>query len=192
MFFSWQSPCSDGLAHLFERGHVTGKSLAIGELIGAIGAFGVEIIEQAGGAALVGVLADVAGLFGLVDVAAAIELDDLIVGVKSGVGVDDVGEHLLRGFAGEFLVLRDGVTRAGNFALVAIEDGELDVEEEGAGVGGGDVGIVEAGAEVALAVGVGERFLAARERSTFCWAARRSGRLRSARAFRSSRPALTG
>src|SRR5580700_2210447 len=163
MFFSWQSPCSYGLAQLLKRGHIACKSLAIGKLIGAIGALGVEIVEEAGGAALVGVLADVAGLFGMVDVAPAIELDDLIVAVKGLVGVDHVREHLLRSFAGEFLILRDGVARARDFALVAIEDRELDVEEECAGVGGGYVGIVEAGTQVALAVGDGERFLAARE-----------------------------
>src|SRR4029077_8563321 len=161
MFFSWQSPCAYGLAQLLERGHVAGKSLAIGELIGAIGALGVEIVEEAGGTALVGILADVAGLLGLVDVAAAIELDDLIVAVKGFVRINDIGENLLGGFAGEFLILCDGVASARDFALVAVEDGELNVEEEGAGVGSGHVRVVEAGAEVALAVGDGERFLAA-------------------------------
>ena len=79
---SWKIPCADGLAHLFESEHVIGERLAIGELVGAIGAFGIEIVEQAGGAAVVGVFADVARLLGLIDVAAAIELNDLIVGVE--------------------------------------------------------------------------------------------------------------
>jgi len=45
---------------LFQRRHISGKRLAISELIGAIGTLGVEIIEEAGGAAFIGVLADVA------------------------------------------------------------------------------------------------------------------------------------
>src|SRR5580704_2883141 len=66
---SWQRPCSHGLAHLFECGHITGQCLTIGELIGAISAFGIQIIEQAGRATLVSILADVAGFLGLIDVA---------------------------------------------------------------------------------------------------------------------------
>ena len=94
---SWQIPCAYGLAHLFESEHVTCKRLAVGKLIGAISPFGIEIVQKAGGAFSVSVFADVAGLLGLVDVAALVELNDLVVGLQIGEGGGDVGRNLLRG-----------------------------------------------------------------------------------------------
>ncbi len=139
----------------------------MGKLIGAIGALGVEIIKQAGGATLISVLADVAGLSCLVNVAALIKLHDLLAGAQRLISVEHIGENLLRGFTGELLGLRDDETRARDFTLVAVEDGELDVEEKRAGVGGGDVRIVEGDSEVALAIGFGEQFGAARSGKIF-------------------------
>src|SRR6266849_822346 len=118
---SWQIPRSCGLAQLFERSHVTGESLAIRELVGAISAFSVQKIEETGSATLVGVFSDVAGLFGLVDVAAAIELNDFVIRMESGISIDDIGDDLFGGFGGEFFGLRDGVFGAGDFSLIAIE-----------------------------------------------------------------------
>src|SRR5581483_7983879 len=115
---------------------------------------------------------DVAGLFGLIDVAALIEADDLIVGAEVFVRVGDVRENLLGGFAGLLLRLGDGVARARDFALVAVENGQLHVEEESSGIDGGGVGVVEGKVEVALAVGQASacRLCAA---TTFCCAASR-------------------
>jgi hypothetical protein len=157
------------LAHLLERRHITGEGLAIGELIGAVGALGIEIVEKAGGAAAVGIFADVAGLLGFIHVAALIELNDLVVGMEIFIGIDDIGEDLLAGFTLQLLGLVDDVASAQNFALIAVEDGELEVEEKCAGIYAGGVRIVEGSVQIAL-----------------------SGRVRSARPLRSSRPAFTG
>src|SRR5262249_58900595 len=113
---------SHGLAHLLDRQQVTGQRLAVGKLIGAKGAFGVEIVEQACGTLAVGVFADVTGLPGLVDVAAEVELDDLIVGLQIGVSLQDVGRNLLGGFAGLFARLDNRVLRALDFTLVPVKD----------------------------------------------------------------------
>src|ERR1039457_304648 len=59
---SWQAPGSHRFAKLFERGQVSGDGLAPGQLRGAIASFGVQEIEQAGGAAPVRVFADLAVL----------------------------------------------------------------------------------------------------------------------------------
>ena len=115
-------------------------------MVGAIGALGIEKIQEAGGAALVSVLGDVAGLPGLIDVAAAVQLDDFIVGTQSGVSVGDVGADLLGGFEGLLLRLGDGVAGAGDLALVAVEDRQVDVEEKGATVDSRGVRVAEAGA----------------------------------------------
>jgi len=50
--------------------------------------------------------------FGLVDVTALIELNDLIIGLQIGEGGDDVGRNLLRGFAGLLLRLVMAIARA--------------------------------------------------------------------------------
>jgi hypothetical protein len=44
---------------LLKRGHIAGERLPVSQFGCAIAAFGVEIVEQTGGAALVGVLADI-------------------------------------------------------------------------------------------------------------------------------------
>src|SRR5215472_287690 len=90
VFFSWQIPRARRLAHLFERGHVSRQRLAVSKLIGPVRALGVEKIQQAGGAAFVRVLADVPRLDGLIDVAALIELYDLLARAQALVGVYNI------------------------------------------------------------------------------------------------------
>src|ERR1700739_3033290 len=124
---SWKIPCAYGLAHLFEREHVTRKRLAVGKLVGAVRTFGIEIVEQTRGAFAVSVFADVARLPGLVDVAALVELNDLVVGLQVGEGGDDVRQDLLRGFAGLLLCLGDGVLCPRNLSLVPVKDRERHV-----------------------------------------------------------------
>ena len=150
---SWKVPCADGLAQLFESEHVVGKGLAVGQLVGAVGALGIEKIEEAGGAAAIGVLADIAGLFGLVNVAAAIKLNDLVVGAEIFVGVHNVGGNLLRGFAEKLLGLGDGVAGARDFALVAIEDSQGNAERYGRAADARSMRVAEARGEVLLAIG---------------------------------------
>src|SRR5215472_18730953 len=135
VFFSWQIPRARRLAHLFERSHVSRQRLAIGKLIGPVGALGVEKIQQAGGAALVGILADVARLRGLVHVAAFIKLDNLLARAQALIGVYNVRQHLLRSLGCELLVLRNDMPGTRDLALVAVEKGKLNVEEKRSGVG---------------------------------------------------------
>ena len=49
--------------------------------------------------------------------------------MKSLIGVYDVSENLLGGFALQFLKLGNGVTSAGNLSLIAIEDRQIDIED---------------------------------------------------------------
>ena len=77
--FSWQAPGSHGFAKLLEREQIGRQRLAVGKLRGAIAALGVQKIQQARGAALVSVFADVAILLRLVQIARAVKLDDLVV-----------------------------------------------------------------------------------------------------------------
>ena len=85
--FSWQAPCSNGFAKLFEREQIRSERLTVGKLRGAIAALGVEKIEQARGAALIGILADVAILLRFVEIARAVKLNDLFVRVQAFVRV---------------------------------------------------------------------------------------------------------
>src|SRR5690242_19892790 len=128
------------MAHLFERGHVAGERLAVSKLVRTVAALRVQKIEKAGGALLVRVFADVAGLLSRFDVTAAVKLDNLVVGAKGFIGIDNVGSDLLSSFTGLFLRLGDGVPGAGDFALVPIENRKLHIEEERPGVCGGDMG----------------------------------------------------
>ena len=98
----------------------------------------------------------------LIDVTAAVELNDLIIRMESFVSVNDIRDDLLGGFVLQLLGLRDGVFGAGDFALVAIEDRQIHVEEERAAVDAGGVRVIEGDIEVALAVGLGERLLTLR------------------------------
>ncbi len=61
-------------------------------------------------------------LLRLIEIAATVERDDLIVGAQAFIGVAHIGQHLP---VREFLLLLglvDGVARARDFALVAVED----------------------------------------------------------------------
>src|SRR5258706_9558203 len=57
--FSWQAPGAYCLAQLLKRGHIAGERLPVGQLGCAVAALGIEIVEEAGCAALIGVLADI-------------------------------------------------------------------------------------------------------------------------------------
>src|SRR5262249_59314331 len=43
---SWRQPRAHGALELGEVGHVSGKLLAIGELYGAVGPFGIQQVEK--------------------------------------------------------------------------------------------------------------------------------------------------
>src|SRR5258708_40056660 len=127
---SWQAPSAHGLAQLLERGHVAGERLPVGKLDSAITPLGVKVVEQAGGAALVRVLADVARILRLLQITGLVQLYDLIVGAERFVGIGHVGERNRGLFAGKLLGLRDRVLCPRDFALGAVEDRHLNVEEK--------------------------------------------------------------
>ena len=74
---------------------------------------------------------------------------------------------MLRGFERSFFGLRDREARSCDFALVAIEDGQIDVEEKRAAVDAGGVRVIEADAKIFFAVGALQSFLAARRGDAF-------------------------
>ena len=69
-------------------------------------------------------------LLRLVEIAGAVKLDDLVVGAQAFVGVSHVGQHLVVRRLFLLLRLRDGEARARDFALVAIENRQLNLAEE--------------------------------------------------------------
>src|SRR5690242_9066201 len=102
--FSWQIPRARRLAHLLKRGHVIRKRLAIRKLVRTVSTLRIEIIEQAGGAPLVGILADVPRFDRLIHIAALIELDNLLARAQILISVHHVGQHLLRRLGGKLFV----------------------------------------------------------------------------------------
>jgi hypothetical protein len=81
-------------SQLFERQQVRGQRLPVGKLSGSIAALGVQEIQQTGGAALVGILADVAVLLRNIEIARAIEHDHLVVRAQTLIGVTYIREGL--------------------------------------------------------------------------------------------------
>ena len=95
-----------------------------------------------------------------VQIAAAELRDHQIVFAHAFVGGEHVAHHLIAG--GQFLFLRliDRVIGARDFALVAIEDGELEAAEERGCIGRADVVVIGGAGDVHLAVGLGQFILA--------------------------------
>src|ERR1700674_5415391 len=77
--FSWQVPRSCRFLQLLDRRHVRTQSLAVRQLSSPVAPFSVQEIEQAGGAALVGVLADVARVLRLFQISGNVKLDYFVV-----------------------------------------------------------------------------------------------------------------
>src|SRR6266851_2164117 len=145
---SWQTPGSHRLAQLLERGHVTCQRLPVGELGGAIAALGVQVIEQAGGTMLVCVLADVPRILSLFQVTGLVQLHDFIIGAKRFIRVGHVGKRNRGLLARKLLRLCDRVLRACDFALVAVENRQLDIKEKRARVDAAEVVVSESGTQI--------------------------------------------
>ena len=97
-----------------------------------------------------------------IEIAGAVESDDLIVGVRILKGVPHVRQHLS---VGEFLLLlglRDGESGARNFSLVAIEDRHLDLPEQRNVIQITEVGVVDLPRDVSFADGLLQCVLAVR------------------------------
>ena len=93
--------------------------------VAAIGALGIEEIEQRAGAALIDVGRDLERLPRLIEITGLIETDDLLIRLERGVGVHDVGDgrEPRGGFRLERLADRDLAVR--DVALIAIVKGRL-------------------------------------------------------------------
>ncbi len=132
---SWQTPGSHSFAKLLESKQVGGERLPVGELRGAIAALRVEEIEQARCAALVRVFADIAVLLAPRSRYPELkQLQNLVVRLQPFVGVPHVGQRLVLRRLFLLLRLRDGVVRARDFALVAVENRDLDAAEKRSGI----------------------------------------------------------
>src|SRR5450631_2777144 len=91
---SRQIPDAHRFSKLLQRQKIRGDRLAVGQLRGSITALGVEKIQKAGRAALVGVLADVPVFLGDVEIARAVQNHNLVVGTKAFIGIAYVGQSL--------------------------------------------------------------------------------------------------
>src|SRR5580704_2292101 len=148
---SWQAPGSYSLAKLFEPKQVGSERLPVSEFRGPVTSLSIEKIQQAGCTVPVGVLADVAGLFRLVQKSGAIKSHHLIIGAQILKGVSHVGLHLPIGESLLLLRLRYGVGGARNLTLVAIENRHLHLSEQGNVVEVTQVGVVHFPSDVSLA-----------------------------------------
>ena len=92
----------------------------------------------------------------------------MIVGAQIFVSVEHVSADLLRGFAGLFLGLSDGVASSRDFALIAIENRQRNVEGQCSGAESGGMRVSGAGGQILLAVGDSQGFLASRGGDVCC------------------------
>src|ERR1017187_3412512 len=159
---SWQAPGSYGFAKLFEREQVRCKCLSVAELNCSIAALRIEEIKQAGSSMLVGELSDFEGLLSVVEIARPIEGNDLIVRANVLKSIPHVGQHLSVRVLLQFLCLCDGEAGAGNFPLVAIENGNLNLTEQRDIVAITEVGVADLTRNISLADGLLQRMLAVR------------------------------
>src|SRR5271170_5985425 len=130
LWLSWQAPRSCRLAYLLNRKQIRRERLAVGELGTSIAAFRVKKIKQTRCAVPVSVFAYVARLLRRVQIARAIEADDLIVGAQIFKSVPYIRKNLA---VREFLLLlglRNRITGARNFSLIAIENRQLDLPKQ--------------------------------------------------------------
>ena len=111
-------------------------------------------------------MADVASHLRVVQVPGTVKLDDLVVGTQPFEGIAHVRHHLIARSLLLFLSLVDGVLRPSDFALVAIEERQLNLSEERCGIQVRDVGVVNLRRDVLLADGLLQFILAIRRGDT--------------------------
>ena len=85
-----------------------------------------------------------------IEIAGAIEVHDLVVGAQIFIGVSHIGHHLAARELLLLLGLRDGKAGARDFALVAIEERQLHLAEEGDVVQVTEVGVINLAGEIRL------------------------------------------
>ena len=157
---SWQVPRSYRFLQLLQRRHVRGQRLAIGQLNRPVAALGIQKIQKAGGAAFVGILADVARILRLLEIPGSVELHHFVVALDRLVGIGHVGENRIAGRLLLLLRLRKRVAGARDLSLIAVEDRQLKISEDGSGVLPGNVGEIVSAVYVDLGVRFGQQDLA--------------------------------
>src|SRR6185312_58821 len=157
---SWQTPGANRLSQLLQAEHVGGQRLAISELSGSVAAFGVKKIQQGGGASFVGVGADVARIFGLLEVAGGIKLYHFLVCRRGFIGIDHVSHYRIRRSFFRELSLCTREAGAGDFTLIAVKDRNGNAGEPGKRTQARSVRIIGGESHILLSVGFGKVDLA--------------------------------
>ncbi len=73
------------------------KRLAIRQLDRPVTALGIQKIQQAGGAAFISILADVARILRLFQIAGGVELHDFVVALHRLISIGYIGKHGITG-----------------------------------------------------------------------------------------------
>src|ERR1700722_9192119 len=103
---------------------------------------GIKKIQETGSAPFLSILADVARILRLLEISGKVKLHDFLVAPDRFVGVGNIGKHRITGRLLLLLGLGKGVIGACDLALIAIEDGQLKIDEDGSGVLPRDMGEV--------------------------------------------------
>src|SRR5271157_461934 len=157
---SKQVPGSNRLAKLLQRRQISRHRLAVGELSGAIGALGVQEIEQGQGAAPVRVLADIAALLRHIQIARSKELRDLRALLQPLVRISHVRQNLPAGRLLLLLRLPDRNPRLRNITLVSVENRQRNTERPGGRTDAVDVRVIARDGGILLSIRLRERILA--------------------------------
>jgi len=153
---SWQVPRSFRFLQLLERGHISGQRLAIGQLHSPVAALGIQKIQETGGAALVSILTDIARVLRLLEVAGSVQLHHFLVAPDRLIGIGNVGKNRIAGGLLLFLGLSERMSGARDLSLIAVEDRQLKISEDGSGVLAGDVGEIVSAVHIDLGVRFGQ------------------------------------
>src|ERR1700720_4068177 len=131
---SWQVPRSFRFLQLFQRRHIRCQRLAIGQLHRSVAALGIEVIQETGGATLVSILTDVARVLRLLEIAGGVKLHHFFVAPNRLVGIGHVGKNRIAGRLLLLLCLRQSKAGPCDLSLIAVENRQLKISEDGSGV----------------------------------------------------------
>src|ERR1035441_3588858 len=157
---SWQVPRSFRFLQLLERRHISGQRLAIGQFHSPVAALGVQKIQEACSAALVSILTDVARVLRLFEVAGGVKLHHFFVAPDRLIGIGNVGKNRIAGRLLLLLCLRERMSGTRDLSLVAVEDRQLKVSEDGSRVLAGNVVEIISTVYIDLGVRFGQENLA--------------------------------
>src|ERR1035441_4319499 len=153
-------PRSHSFLQLLERSHVGRQCLAISQLSGPVTAFRIEKVQQASGATLISILTDVTRVLGLLQVSRSVKLYHFFVTSESFIGIANIRQHGIAGRRLQLLGLRQSIASACDLALIAVEDGQIEIHEERSAIYARGVGIVDGTVNIAFAIGFRQQNLA--------------------------------